>query len=141
MQGLDNALHMFLSNRVTVYLYVFSPFVKSRVRCKINSGLIVTIQRNRLRMLNTKVFKQIQKPNNLKQVCTMARYSDSAEDLETVFYFFDRQDKRESPKNVHKPVTDCLESEQVAQSASEKALSSNEDVEGKSSLFPTVPLM
>lgn len=53
----------------------------------------------------------------------IARYSDSAEDMETVGCFLDFQDISDEPKNIQYPVVDRLLSLQDPQSASVKALS------------------
>ena len=52
---------------------------------------------------------------------TMARYSDSAEDLKIVCCFLDFQETRDSPRKTQNPVTDLLVSRQEAQSTSVKA--------------------
>jgi len=52
----------------------------------------------------------------------IALYSTSQELFYIVPYFFDFQDIREFPRYTLKPVTDCLESLQVSQSLSQKAL-------------------
>ena len=44
-----------------------------------------------------------------------ARYSISAEEHDTIAYFFD---SRESPKNTQKPIVECLVSTQLPQSTS-----------------------
>lgn len=49
-----------------------------------------------------------------------ARYSASAEDLETVGCFLERQEIKEEPTNIVKPVVDRLLSGQVPQSTSVK---------------------
>jgi len=51
----------------------------------------------------------------------MALYSDSVEDLETQSCFLLFQDIKESPRNIHQPVTERRVSGQLAQSASLKA--------------------
>ena len=56
----------------------------------------------------------------------MARYSASADDLETVCCFLDFQVTGELPNNNTYPVTDLRESTQDAQSASENACSFND---------------
>jgi len=52
----------------------------------------------------------------------IALYSASQELFDIVPCFFDFQDIREFPRYTLKPVTDCLESLQVPQSLSQKAL-------------------
>ena len=52
----------------------------------------------------------------------IAMYSASQELFDIVPRFFDFQDMREFPRYTLKPVTDCLESLQVPQSLSQKAL-------------------
>jgi len=54
----------------------------------------------------------------------MDLYSASVLDLDTVACFLALQDMRLDPKNTPKPPLDLLSSEQPAQSASEKALTS-----------------
>ena len=56
-------------------------------------------------------------------VIAMALYLASAEDLETIDCFLERQEMRESPRNMQKPVTERRVSEHPAQSESQKALS------------------
>ena len=51
-------------------------------------------------------------------VIAMALHSTSVEDLDTMDYFLDFHDTRESPKNMQYPVVDLLVSMQDAQSAS-----------------------
>jgi hypothetical protein len=53
----------------------------------------------------------------------IARYSPSAEDLETVDCFLDVQDIKELSRKTQKPVMDRLVSTQQAQSESQKAFS------------------
>ena len=65
-------------------------------------------------------------------VAAKALYSASADDLEMVGCFLDFQEIRESPKKMQNPVTDFLESAQVAQSASENARNWKEEDVGKS---------
>ncbi|KAM7511994.1 hypothetical protein LguiB_010869 [Lonicera macranthoides] len=48
----------------------------------------------------------------------MARYSDSVEDLETRACFLLFQEIKESPRNIHQPVTDRRVLGHPAQSAS-----------------------
>lgn len=55
-----------------------------------------------------------------QEVAAKARYSASAEDLDTVLYFLAFHDTSASPRNTQKPVVDFLVSEHEAQSASEK---------------------
>jgi hypothetical protein len=56
-----------------------------------------------------------------------ALYSASVLDLETICYFLDLQDTRFVPKKIANPLVDLLPSGHPAQSASENALSANED--------------
>jgi hypothetical protein len=49
------------------------------------------------------------------------RYSASVEEQETICCFLDFHETRASPIKTQKPVIDLLESEQVAQSLSQKA--------------------
>jgi hypothetical protein len=51
------------------------------------------------------------------------QYSASAEERETVCCFLDFQEIRASPRKTQNPVIECRESEQAAQSLSQKALS------------------
>ena len=52
------------------------------------------------------------------EVLFKARYSASAEEQETVSCFLERQEIKESPRNIERPVVDRLLSQQVDQSAS-----------------------
>jgi hypothetical protein len=61
----------------------------------------------------------------------MDLYSASADDLETVCYFLDFHDIKESPKKIQKPVTDLLESGQLAQSESQKDFNCKDEFVGK----------
>jgi hypothetical protein len=70
----------------------------------------------------------------------MALYSASAEDLETMDYFLERHEMRESPKKMQKPVTDLRVSEHPAQSESQNPLNCKELVEGKNNPCPGEPL-
>ena len=63
-------------------------------------------------------------------VAAIALYSAFAEDLKIVVCFLAFQEIEESPKKMQKPVIDFLESGQVAQSKSEKALRWKLDGEG-----------
>lgn len=56
-----------------------------------------------------------------QEVVAMARYSASAEDLETVLCFLVRQDTNEWPSLIQKPGSDFLVIGQDAQSESQKA--------------------
>jgi hypothetical protein len=70
----------------------------------------------------------------------MALYSASAEDLETMDYFLERQEMRESSQKIQKPITDLRVSEQPAQSESQNPLSCKEFVEGKNNPCTGEPL-
>ena len=72
---------------------------------------------------------------------TIALYSASAEDLETVCCFFDFQDIKESPRNTQYPVIDLLVSGQPAQSESEKDFKCKLLEEEKNSPCPGDPLI
>ena len=61
----------------------------------------------------------------------IARYSASAEERDTMVCFLAFQETNEWPKKIQKPVTERRVSEQVPQSASEKALSWREEEEEK----------
>ena len=73
-------------------------------------------------------------------VAATARYSASAEDVETVFCFFDFQEISASPKNTQNPVMERLVVKQVPQSASEKARRFVEEEEEKCRPSPGCPL-
>jgi hypothetical protein len=73
-------------------------------------------------------------------VMAMALYSASAEERETMDYFLERQERRESPKKMQKPMTDLRVSEQPAQSESQNPLSCKELIEEKNSPCLGVPL-
>ena len=70
----------------------------------------------------------------------MALYSALAKNQETMDCFLERQERRESPKKMQKPVTDLWVSEQPAQSKSQNPLSCKELIEEKNSPYPGVPL-
>ena len=61
----------------------------------------------------------------------MALYLASVEDLETIDCFLERQEMRESPRNIQNPVTDRQVSKHPAQSESQKALKLDVVWEGK----------
>lgn len=54
-------------------------------------------------------------------VAARARYSASADERETVVYFFAFHDTRDSPRKMQKPVVDLRVSKHEPQSALEKA--------------------
>ena len=58
-----------------------------------------------------------------QQALAIDMYSASADEQDTVSYFLDFQDIKESPKNTHNPEIDHLVSEQVPQSSSENTKS------------------
>ena len=58
-------------------------------------------------------------------------YSTSVEDFETISCFFDLQEIKASPRNTQYPVKDFLVSGQLAQSASQNALSCKSESTGK----------
>ena len=58
----------------------------------------------------------------------IARYSDSAEDLEIVCYLLDFQEIKDSPRKTQNPVTDFLVSRQATQSTSVKAFKGRSDL-------------
>ena len=70
-----------------------------------------------------------------------ARYSASAEDLDTVFCFLDLQDTNELPKKTQYPVVDLRVSGQSAQSESKKALICRSEVEAYKSPWQRALLM
>jgi hypothetical protein len=76
-----------------------------------------------------------------KHVLAIARYSDSADDLETITCFFDFHEMREFPRKTQNPVTDLLVAWQPPQSESQKAFKERSlDVENNMPC-PGVPLM
>jgi hypothetical protein len=54
-------------------------------------------------------------------------YSTSAKDRDTVFYFLDFHEIKESTKNIQKPVTDLPEFGQPTQFESQKAFNCSEE--------------
>lgn len=59
----------------------------------------------------------------------MDRYSASAKDLETAFFFLHMRDMGEFPRNMHHPIVDRRVSEQQVQSASAYVESWRDEVE------------
>ena len=64
----------------------------------------------------------------------MARYPTSVEDLETTSCFLHFQEMRESPRNTQKLVVDLQSIGSLAQSTSEYACSSKDEVDGSKRL-------
>jgi len=72
-------------------------------------------------------------------VDTMARYSASVDDWETIDCFLLFQEIRESPKKIQNPVTDLRSVGSLPWSASEYARNSKEEVDESNRLWKTVP--
>ena len=71
----------------------------------------------------------------------MARYSASADDLETLACFLDFHDMSYFPRKMQYPVTDLLVAPQPPQSKSQKAFKDKLLSEGSNSPWLGVPLM
>ena len=54
----DFSSEHFLSQKMTIYLYVFSLFVEDRIRCNVKSGLIIT---NKLSALGVSKLELLEK--------------------------------------------------------------------------------
>ena len=67
----------------------------------------------------------------------MALYFASADDLETVDYFFDFKETNESPMNIQYPVIDLLVSGHEAQSESIKPFTCNSELAEKKIPLPS----
>ena len=70
----------------------------------------------------------------------IARYSDSAEDLDTVVYFLVFHEIRAPPRKMQYLVIDCLVIEHQAQFASQNPLSSKFPLAKKYNPCPGAPL-
>lgn len=70
-----------------------------------------------------------------------ARYSASEEERDTVVCFLERQEMRDAPRKMQKPVTDLRVKEQEAQSESLKALSCNGESDAKNRPYAGAFLM
>jgi hypothetical protein len=96
-----------------------------------NYRLAITENKSWLKMIELRSVKRAFNQEISHVTATMDLYSDSAEDLETVCYFLDFHDIKESPKKTQKPVTDLLESGQLAQSESQKDFNCKDEFAGK----------
>ena len=63
-------------------------------------------------------------------------YSNSAKDRETICFFFDFHEIKDSPRKTQNPVTDLLVSGHKAQSASAKAFKCSSDLLEKKKSWP-----
>lgn len=71
----------------------------------------------------------------------IALYSDSADDLETICYFLDFQETKDSPMKTQYPVVDLQVLGHAAQFASANALICNSDWLENNKPRPRVPLI
>jgi hypothetical protein len=76
-----------------------------------------------------------------QHVTAMALYFALVEEQDMVCCFLDFQEIKESPRNKQKPMIDFLVSGQVAQCASQKALSLKSDEAGKNNPWLGANLM
>lgn len=85
-------LHL-LTNHMTINIYMFGAFMKTRISYNMSCRLIITVQRHKW---NAKVLKKILEPLQFTYSGGQTLYSASVEERDTIICFLEHQEIRES---------------------------------------------
>ena len=105
-------------NRMTVYFNMLCMLMVNRISSYLNGTSIINVKRSRIRLRKNQAQPEAHEARQSQKVAYIAQYSDSVKDLETRACFLLFQEIKESPRNMHQPVTDRRISGHLAQSAS-----------------------
>ena len=97
-EQLESTIDKMITNKMTIDLDVFSPFMEDIIVSNVNGTLVVTIKRSNRGCRQPKSLRSHRSQRSLDVVSARTRYSTSIQERATRFCFLLRQEIKEKPR-------------------------------------------